>query len=318
MTVRIVVLDDWEGFAADSGDWSALGDVDLDVVTEHIDGAEALAERIGDAEVVVAMRERSPLPAVVIDALPRLRLLVTTGMQNAAIDLDVCRRRGVTVCGTRSHPGAASELTWALILAVARRTDLAVPEMREGHWRSRVGTALHGRRLGLLGLGRVGSTVARVGSAFGMEVSAWTPSLTSERAAETGAVRAGFDEVVASADILSLHLALTPETAGIIDARALGLLPPRSWLVNTARAGLVDQEALVDALDAGSIAGAALDVFDREPLAADSPLRARRNVLLTPHSGYVTDANLARWFDDIRDNIRAWIDGNPIRLVGDA
>ncbi|GAA5146138.1 D-2-hydroxyacid dehydrogenase family protein [Microbacterium pseudoresistens] len=315
MTVRVVVLDDWEG-AARSADWESLGaGVSVTVQTEHLVGEPSVANALAGAEVAVAMRERTPITETLLAALPDLRLIVTTGAANAAIDLDECRRRGIIVCGTGSHPGGPAELTWALILAAARRLDRVLPGMRAGEWPSLPGTALHGRTIGLIGLGRVGSQVARVGAAFGMEVRAWTPTLTPERAAENDAIAASFDEVVERADFLSLHAPLNDRTRGIVGRPVLERMKASAWLINASRSGLVDRLALTEALDGGGLAGAALDVFDAEPLEAGDPLRARSNVILTPHLGYVTDLGLEHWFRDVVADIAAWRSGDPIRVI---
>lgn len=313
--MRIAILDDWERAALASADWSSLGDdARVTVFEEPFASVDDLVAAISGAEVVVAMRERTRFPAEVIRRLPALRLLVTTGSVNAAIDFDACREHGVVVCGTRSHGGGAAEHTWALILAAARRLHRVLPAMRSG-WPSSPGLALAGRRLGLLGFGRVGTAVARVGAAFDMDVVAWSPSLTPERAAAAGARAAERDEVVRTADILSLHLALDDTTRGTVDAALLARMKPEAWLVNTARAGLVDEAALFAALDDGRLAGAAVDVFDAEPLPADSPWRRRDDVVITPHLGYVTDRNWALWFHDAVEDIAAWREGRSLRSL---
>ncbi|MGP3536053.1 NAD(P)-dependent oxidoreductase [Microbacterium sp. RD1] len=312
--MRVIVTDDWEHAALSATEWGDLGsDVSVEAIGEHLDAAR-LADRLAGADVVVAMRERTRWDAALISRLPDLRLLITTGAANAAIDLAACAAHGITVCGTRSHPGSAAELTWALILAAARRLDRVFPAMAEG-WPSSVGTALHGRTLGLLGLGRVGGTVARVGAAFGMEVVAWTPTLNAARAAEYGARAVRRDEVVESAHFLSLHLPLTATTARTVGAADFARMRADAWLVNSSRAGIVDTGALRAALEAGSIAGAALDVFDEEPLGRDSFLRGRSDVILTPHLGYVTDSAFRVWFADVVEDIRAWRGGEPIRVL---
>lgn len=313
--MRVVVTDDWERTALESADWSVLGDgVTVEAVTEHL-AADELVERLRGAQVVVVMRERTRWDAALLARLPDLRLLVTTGAGNAAVDMAACEANGVTVCGTGSHPGGTAELTWALILAAARRLDRVLPAMVDG-WPAPVGTALHGRTLGLLGLGRVGSTVAKVGAAFGMDVVAWTPTLDDRRAAAVGARAVSRDEVIASASFLSLHIPLTPETRHALSRTDIGRMRADAWLVNTARAGLVDLDALADALDAKAIAGAAFDVFDVEPLPHDSPWRRREDVILTPHRGYVTDTGMRRWFGDVVEDIAAWRAGEPVRVIG--
>lgn len=313
--MRVVVLDDWEG-VAESTDWSSLGtDVEVAVVTRSLPDHEAVVVALDGADVVVAMRERTRFPASLLERLPDLRLIVTTGASNAAIDLDACRRGGIRVCGTGSHPGGPAELTWALIFSASRRLDRVLPGMRAGEWPSIPGLALRGRTLGLLGMGRVGSQVARVGAAFGMNVLAWSPTLTPERAAASGAQASSFDDVVSAADVLSLHLPLNDETRNLIDQGVIARMRSSAWLINTSRAGLIDETAMRAALDAGGLKGAALDVFLQEPLPAEDALRTHPNVILTPHLGYVTDLGLNHWFGDVIEDIAAWRSGVPLRVV---
>lgn len=314
--MRIVVLDDWERIAVDALGRGSLGpDAEMTVLTEPLSGSDAVRAAASGADVLVVMRERTALSAELIDGLSGLRLIVTTGAANAAIDLEACRRRGIRVCGTTSYPGGAAEMTWALILAAARRLDRVLPDMRAGGWDSSAGMALHGRTLGLIGFGRVGSQVARVGAAFGMDVVAWSPTLSSERAAAEGARAAALDEVAREADVLSLHSALNAETAGLVDERLLQRMRASAWLINTARAGLIDTDALLRALDEGNLSGAALDVHEAEPLPADSRLRVHPRIITTPHLGYVTDRALAHWYADVAEAIRAWSAGTPIRII---
>lgn len=313
--MRLVVLDDWER-VADSADWASLGaDLDVQISTRALPDEDSVAELLSGADAVVVMRERTRFPASLLERLPDLRLIVTTGAANAAIDIDACRARGIRVCGTGSYPGGPAELTWALILAASRRLDRVLPEMRAGEWPSLPGLALHGRTLGLIGLGRVGSRVAAVGAAFGMDVLAWTPTLTADRAASSGARAASFDDVVSRADVLSLHIPLDTQTSGVIDSEVLGRMKASAWLVNTSRAALVDQGALLTALDAGELRGAALDVFLDEPLPAADALREHPKVILTPHLGYVTDLGLRHWYDDAVEDVAAWRAGIPVRVI---
>lgn len=313
--MRVVVLDDWEN-VAENADWSSLGrDIGVTVITGSLPDHKAVVDALDGADVVVAMRERTRLPASLLEMLPDLRLIVTTGASNAAIDLDACRRGGIRVCGTGSHPGGPVELTWALILAASRRLDRILPGMSAGEWPSIPGLALHGRTLGLLGLGRVGSDVAQVGAAFGMNVLAWSPTLTPERAAASGAQASSFDDVISAADVLSLHLPLNNETRNLVDQGVIARMRSSAWLINTSRAGLIDETAMRAALDAGGLKGAALDVFAREPLPAEDALRTHPNVILTPHLGYVTDLGLNHWFDDVIEDIAAWRSGVLLRVV---
>jgi phosphoglycerate dehydrogenase-like enzyme len=312
--VRCAVLDDYQGAAAALADWSG---VDLVVLREHLGSEDEVVAAINDCGVVVAMRERTPFSASLFNRLPRLRLLVTSGMRNASIDVAAAEEHGVTVCGTRSASEPPVELTWALILGLPRKlTTEAGAVRRDGPWQSTVGTDLYGARLGLLGLGRIGSKVARVGQAFGMDVVAWSQHLTDERATEVGVTRTdSLDELLRTGDFVSIHLVLSDRTRGLIGSRELHGMRPTAYLVNTSRAGIVDQQALVDALRAERIAGAGLDVFETEPLPPGQDLRTLPNVLATPHLGYVTERNYRTYFQEAVEDIAAFLDGNPIRQL---
>ncbi len=318
MKLRCAVLDDYQDVALSAADWSGVLDaVEVVPVHEYIDGEDAVAEAIGDCEIVVIMRERTPFPASLFARLPRLRLLVTTGMRNASVDLAAAARHGVTVCGTGGGSQPTTELTWALILGLARHVVPESTALRDGGpWQSTVGTDLYGRRLGLLGLGRIGTQVARVGRAFGMEVAAWSENLTAERAEAEGVRPAGSkEELLETSDIVSVHLVLSGRTRGLLGAAELRRMRPTALLVNTSRAAIVDQAALAEALRDGRIAGAAVDVFEREPLPSDDPFRTLPNLLATPHLGYVTRDNYERFYGDVVEDIRAYLDGAPIRRL---
>lgn len=313
--MRCVILDDYQDVASTYADWSALGGVEVTTLGHHAEGA-ALVELLRGVEVVVAMRERTPFGAELLERLPDLRLLVTTGMRNASIDLDAARRLGITVCGTGGGNDSTSELTWALLLGLARGLRTETIDRVAERWQSTVGTDLRGATLGLVGLGRIGQHVAGVAQAFGMDVVAWSPHLDDARAAQAGARRAGsLVELMRTSDFVSIHLVLSAATRGIVDREAIAALKPTAYLVNTSRAGLVDMAALTDALAAGRIAGAGLDVYDVEPLPLDDRLRTLPNVLGTPHLGYVSESNYRQFFADALDDIRAWRDGIPIRLL---
>ncbi|WP_329125553.1 D-2-hydroxyacid dehydrogenase family protein [Streptomyces sp. NBC_01353] len=319
MKQRCAVLDDYQGVALSSADWSPLADrVDVRVLREHLTDRDALVAAIEDCEIVVVMRERTPMDAELLKRLPRLRLIVTSGMRNASIDLDAAAGLGITVCGTASSSEPPAELTWALILGLARQVRTEAQALREGGpWQSTVGMDLAGRTLGLVGLGKIGGRVARIGLAFGMDVLTWSPNLTRERAAEHGVTLAADKrELMERSDIVSLHMVLSDRTRGLIGEAELDAMRPSAYLVNTSRAGLVDGEALLRALREGRIAGAGLDVYATEPLAADDPLRTLPNVLALPHLGYVTEGNYARYFGQAVEDIEAFLAGAPVRVLG--
>ncbi|WP_406007545.1 D-2-hydroxyacid dehydrogenase family protein [Streptomyces sp. NBC_00637] len=319
MPFRCAVLDDFQNVATTVADWSVPGER-LDVVsfTEHFGDEDELAAALTDFDCVVTLRERVSFPASLLDRLPRLRLLIASGMRNSAIDYAAAKANGVTVCGTESSSTPPVELTWALLLGLARGLVRENTALREGGpWQSTVGADLYGRRLGLLGLGKIGALVARVGLAFGMEVSAWSQNLTAGRAAEVG-VRwaASKEELLSESDFVSAHLALGDRTRGLLGPAELALLKPTAYLVNTSRAAIVDQDALLAALREGRIAGAGIDVFDVEPLPADHPMRTAPRLLATPHLGYVSRANYERYYGQAVDGIRAYLAGTPVRVLG--
>ena len=313
-----LILDDFQDAALHFADWGRLAPrVTVEAIHDHIPDRDALVARIGEAEILVIMRERTPFPADLFARLPKLRLLITSGMRNAAIDLAAAKAHGVTVCGTASHPAPPAELTWALILGLARHVAAENAALRaNGPWQGSVGTDLAGARLGILGLGKIGTKVAQVARAFDMEVSAWSPNLTAERAAAAGVALAPSKEALfAESDVVTLHLVLSATTRGLVGAEDLARMKPGARLINTSRAGLVDQPALLRALEEGRIA-AGLDVFEAEPLPADSPFRRLPNVLALPHLGYVTEANYRSYFGDAVKDIEAWLAGAPIRVLG--
>ncbi|MFG2829899.1 D-2-hydroxyacid dehydrogenase family protein [Streptomyces sp. NPDC048434] len=319
MTPRCAVLDDYQDVALSMADWSALaGAVDVRTLRQPFRSEDEVVSAIGDCEIVVAMRERTPFPASLLARLPRLRLLITSGMRNAAIDLEAAAQHGVTVCGTASNTEPPVELTWALILGLARNVVTESTAIRDGGpWQSTLGTDLHGRTLGLLGLGKIGTRVARIGQAFGMNVTAWSQNLTAERAAEAGVHAAATkDELLETSDFVSVHLVLGDRTRGLLGADELRRMRPTGYLVNTSRAAIVDQPALLRALRENWIAGAGLDVFDHEPLPADHPLRTLPNVLALPHLGYVTRRNYEGYFQQAVEDITAFLAGSPIRQLG--
>ncbi len=315
---RLAILDDYQGVALASADWRRVRDrCDVVVHRDHLDDEGAVAERLRDAEIVVAMRERTPFPRSLFARLPALRLLVTTGMGNAAIDLVAAREHGVTVCGTGGLPYPTAELTWGLILALARRIPAEHAAIHDGRWQTALGDGLHGKTLGVLGLGRLGGQVATVGRAFGMEVVAWSQHLARDRTDALGVTLAASKEaLLEQADVVTIHLVLSDRTRGLIGAPELVRMRDTAYLVNTSRGPIVDEGALVDALRERRIAGAALDVFEREPLPAGHPLLALDNVVLTPHIGYVTKETYAVFFGEAVEDVLAFLDGAPVRVLG--
>jgi phosphoglycerate dehydrogenase-like enzyme len=312
---RIFVLDDYQGVATAHADWSRLPQGwELTVIREHVE-SPALEALLAEAEVVVAMRERTPFPASVLDALPNLRLLVTTGMRNASIDVAAAQRNGVIVCGTGLGEGATPELAWGLILALARQIPFEDGGMRHGAWQRTVGTELSGRTLGLLGLGRVGKRMIPVAKAFGMDVLAWSLNLDGDAAREAGAEPVMRSQLFERSDVVSVHYKLGPRSIGLVGAEEIAAMKPTAYLVNTSRGPIVDTEALLSALHEGRIGGAALDVYDAEPLAPDHPLRSAPRTVLTPHLGYVTDHTYDIFFTEAREDIEAWLAGEPVRVI---
>jgi phosphoglycerate dehydrogenase-like enzyme len=314
--MKVAVLDDYLQVAKAMAPWrERLPGAEITYFRDHLGGTEQAAAALRDFEVVVAMRERTAFPRELLSQLPQLRLLVTTGMRNAAIDVAAAKELGVTVCGTGADGATTSELTWALILALLRPTQLDDTHVRDGGWQRQLGGDLGGRTLGLVGLGRQGARVARVAHAFDMNVIAWSPHLTKERAAEHGAECVAKHEVFARADVASVHLVLSDATRGIVGEPELRALGPDSYLVNTARAGLVHQAALRQALTGGWIAGAGLDVFDIEPLPRDHWLRTAPRTVLSPHMGYVSARGYRVFYGDAVEDIEAYLRGAPIRAL---
>jgi phosphoglycerate dehydrogenase-like enzyme len=312
---RVAVLDDYGAVAHAHGPWERLdGRAEVEFFADHVTGEE-LAERLAPFDVVVAMRERTAFGADLLARLPALRLLVTTGMANASIDGEAARERGVVVCGTGSRAAPPAELTWALILGLVKHVRTEDAAIRAGGWQLELGGDLEGRRLGVLGLGRLGVRVARVGLALGMDVVAWSNNLTDEDARDAGVTRVELDELLRTSHDVSIHLRLSVRTRGLLGARELGLMRPDAILVNTSRGPIVDEAALVDALRIGAIAGAGLDVFDVEPLPPDHPLRAEPRALLTPHTGYATAEAFRVMFADAVEDVQAWLDGAPVRVL---
>jgi len=314
--MKIALLDDYQGVALSCADWSELqAKAEVAVFRDTITDADALVERLRDFEIIGIMRERTPFPKTLLERLLKLKLLVTTGHRNASVDVAAARALGITVCGTPSSAHAAAELTWALIMAAARRLDVEGQSFREGGWQRGLGRDLQGGTLGVIGLGRLGSLVAGYGRAFGMRVIAWSQNLTAERAAECGAEAVDKETLFREADYVTLHLRLSDRSRGLVNAETLGLMKPDAWIVNTSRGPIVDADALLAVLKARRIGGAALDVFDVEPLPADDELRRLDSVVATPHIGYVTRENYRSMYSTMVANIAAFLDGRPQNVI---
>jgi phosphoglycerate dehydrogenase-like enzyme len=317
MQHRLAILDDYQDVAHGFADWAALEAEGVRVVTyrEPFASPEALVAALADVTMVVAMRERTAFPREVLEKLPGLQLLVTTGMANASIDVAAAVEQGITVCGTPGSPTAAPELTWALLLAIARNLTAEENSLRAGTWQTSVGFELAGKTLGVVGLGKIGRRIAAYGQAFGMEVLAWSQNLTAETAKEAGARLVSKDELFRQSDVATLHLRLSARSENIVGERELRLLGPEGVLVNTARGPLVNQDALLKALSEGWIRGAALDVFDQEPLQAGHPLLTAPNTVLSPHLGYVTRESYRQFYGGAFEDVTAWLAGEPVRTI---
>jgi len=313
---RVAVLDDYQQVARALAPWSSLPEgSEVQFFHDHQDDEALLAARLAEFDVIVAMRERTPFTRSLLKCLPRLRLLVTTGLRNASIDVAAATELGVTVSGTDGLPYPTAELTWGLILALARKIPAEDRALRAGTWQTSLGVGLQGKTLALLGLGRLGSQVARIGAAFGMRPVAWSTNLTAERAAAGGAELVTQDELFRRADVLSVHLVLSARTRGLVGARELALLKQSALLINTSRGPIVDEAALVAALEAGRLAGAGLDVYDREPLPATHPLLGVSNTVLTPHLGYVTEETYRIFYGQALEDIQGHLAGKPLRVL---
>ena len=309
---RIAVLDDYQGVALELADWREVhGRAQVDVFTDHVGDADAVVGRLLPYDAVCVMRERTPLPRGVLERLPRLKLIVSSGPRNASIDGVAAQERGIAVAHTGYTSTPTVEMTWALILGGARHLVGENASLRAGGWQRAVGDDLAGATLGLLGLGSVGSLVARVALAFGMQVIAWSQNLTAERAAAAGARRVSKEDLLRQADFVSIHLVLSERTRGLIGARELALMKPTARLINTSRGPLVNEADLLEALAARRIAGAALDVYDREPLPAAHPYRRADHLLATPHIGYVSRGLYERFYGDTVTRLLTWLDGGP-------
>ncbi len=313
---KAAILDDYQHVAESLvGAREIPGNLEVTVFHDHLDDEDALADRLQGFEVVCVMRERTPFRRGLLERLPNLRLLVTSGMRNASIDVTAARERGVTVCDTPSVGGPTAELTWGLIIGLLRHIPEEDRATRGGGWQETVGRGLLGKTLGVAGLGKLGARVARVGLAFGMNVIAWSRNLTEERCREIGVSGVGKDELLSRSDVLTIHLVLSDRTRGLLGAAELAMMKPTAVLINTSRGPIVDEGALVEALERRTIAGAGLDVYDTEPLPLDHALRRCDNTVVTPHLGYVEEANYGAYFDGYLAAIRGYLDGSPVNVV---
>lgn len=317
--MKIALLDDYLSLAPTLVDWSAVtGRASVEVIDYPLSNVDMAAAVLADYDILCTLRERTPFPAELIGKLPKLRYLCVTGKRYDTVDVTAASRQGILVSNTPvagAGAGAVTELTWGLIFALARRIAFEDRHMRKGEWQHTAGNTLRGKTLGVVGLGGLGRDVARIGQAFGMVVQAWSPNLTDERAAQAGVKRVSKQGLFATSDVVSLHLALADSTAGIVDKAAIYGMKPTAWLVNTARAGLLDEAALIEALQENRINGAGLDVYSTEPLPRDHVLRSLSNVVLTPHLGYFTEEMLVSYYTYAVENIAAFLDGEPIRVV---
>ncbi len=314
---RLAVLDDFQGAAESRGPWERLrGKVEVTIFRDHLADHDALVERLAEYDAVMLIRERTPFPRALLQRLPKLRLLITAGERNRAVDSAACAEFGVIFCGTPSVGSPTADLTWGLIIGLLRDIPGQQKALRDGRWQTGIGPGLEGRTLGLLGLGKLGSKVARIGQLFGMKTIAWSQNLTAEKAEAVGTTRVEKAELFAQADVVSIHMVLSDRSRGLVGSAELAAMKPGAILVNTSRGPIVDQAALVEALRFGRLGGAALDVYDTEPLPSDHPLLSCPNTLLTPHLGYVTEDNYHAYFHGTVEAVEAYLAGKPIRLIG--
>jgi len=317
MAVRCAILDDYQNVALKSADWSKVeGDVEIKVFSEHLGAGQSVIAALKEFAIVVAMRERTAFPRTVIDALPNLKLLITTGMRNASIDTEAAKARGVTVCGTGSFGSPTSGIAIGLMLELTRHIGYENARLHAGAtWQSTIGPDLEGMTLGILGLGKLGARTAAIAKAFGMKVIAWSQNLTPERCQEVGVGYVSKDDLFRQSDFITIHNVLSARSRGVVGAKEFGLMKPSAFLINTSRGPIVDEAALLAALRDKKIAGAGLDVFDNEPLPLDHPLRKMNNVVLTPHLGYVSVQNYRHYFAGVVEDIRGFRDGKPVRVM---
>ena len=317
MAVRCAILDDYQNVVLKVADWSKLkGDVEVKVFNQHLGGADKVIAALQGFEIVVAMRERTGFPKQVIEALPDLKLLISTGLRNASIDTEAAKARGVTVCGTGSFGSPTSGMAIGLMLELTRHIGYENAALHAGAiWQSTIGPDLEGLTLGVLGLGKLGIRTANIAKAFGMKVIAWSQNLTPEKCREAGVGYVSKDDLFRQSDFITIHVVLSPRTRGIVGTEEIGLMKPTAFLINTSRGPIVDEGAMLAALRDKKIAGAGLDVFDVEPLPLDHPLRKMDNVVITPHLGYVSEQNYRHYFAGVIEDIRGFLDGKPVRVM---
>jgi phosphoglycerate dehydrogenase-like enzyme len=315
--VRAAILDDYQNVAMGFADWSPIEkDVEIKILNKPFASQDEAIKALQGFEVVVGMRERTPFPRKMIEALPDLKLLITTGARNNSFDIKACAERGIIVCGTGSVGSPTTGIAFGLMLELTRRIGFENARLKAGEaWQVTIGRDLEGLTLGILGLGRLGQRSATVGKAFGMNTIAWSQNLTAEKAEGAGTHLVSKEDLFRQADIVTIHLVLSDRTRGLVGAKELGLMKKTSYLINTSRGPIVDEKGLIAALQEKSIAGAGLDVFDVEPLPLDHPFRKLDNVAITPHLGYVSEQNYRKYFPDIVEDIRAWLDGKPVRVI---
>jgi phosphoglycerate dehydrogenase-like enzyme len=315
--VRAAILDDYQSVALAFADWSSLAkEVELKVFNKPFASQDEAIKALQGFAIVVGMRERTPFPRKVIEALPELKLLITTGARNNSFDVKACGERGITVCGTGAAGSPTTGIAFGLMLELTRRIGFENARLKAGApWQVSIGRDLEGLTLGILGLGKLGQRSAAVGKAFGMKITAWSQNLTQEKAKGAGAELVSKDDLFSHADIITIHVVLSGRSRGLVSAKELGLMKKTSYLINTSRGPIVEEKALIAALQNKTISGAGLDVFDVEPLPLDHPFRKMDNVVITPHLGYVSEQNYRKYFPDVVEDIRAWLDGKPVRVI---
>lgn len=307
--MKIAVLDDYQNKALELADWTALSKkADITIFNDHIEDQDQVIKRLLPFDIVCVMRERTPMTAKIIEALPRLKLIVSTGSKNASIDIEAAAKKNITILHTGYTPVPAIEMTWALILGVARNVASENASLRANGWQQKIGSDLRGKTLALLGLGNIGSQVAAIGKAFGMNIIAWSQNLTAEKAIEAGATLVSKEELFKQADYLSIHLVLGPRSLGVVGINELASMKSTAFLINTSRGPIIDEAALIDVLKNKKIAGAAIDVYNTEPLPKDHPFRSMENVLATPHIGYVSQGLYETFYGDTVKNIQSWLE----------